>query len=200
MANKQSNLEAWVESLKSEETNVAANKATTTSIVKWASDAFGVRAERATSNGKLSVWCIVYNALKIAFKGLNSYYTQITMHAKTHHRHVSNITTSALRISQTRRNPASVPTEPFHSRCKLDSHANTIVAGRNCAILRYTDRSYNVATFSEHYTPMRDVPIISAATGYTSANGMNYIIVFNEALYMGERMELHCNCGPCTWV
>ena len=119
------------------------------------------------------------------------------MHAKNHHRHVSDITTSARRIFQTIRNPASVPTEPFHSRCKLDSHTNTIVAGRNCAILRYTDRSYNVATFSEHYTPMRDVPIISAATGYTSANGMNYIIVFNEALYMGDMNHLLINTNQC---
>ena len=52
MANKQSKLKAQIESLKSEETKAAANKATTTSIVKWAGDAFGGQAERATSNGE----------------------------------------------------------------------------------------------------------------------------------------------------
>ena len=96
MSNKQSKLEAWIELIKYEETNTAANEATTTSIVKWAGDIFGGQAERSTSNSKWSVWCIVWNVLKIEFKELNRYYTQITMHAKTHHRHVSDITTSAV--------------------------------------------------------------------------------------------------------
>ena len=44
---------------------------------------------------------------------------------------------------------------------------------------------------------MRDVPIVSAATGYTSYNGMNYIIVFNEALYMGHTDHSLINSDQC---
>ena len=98
---------------------------------------------------------------------------------------LSDITTSKRRISQTQRvvNTNKEDTS-FHGRSKLDIHADTTVAGKNCIILRYTDRSCGVAPFSDKYTQMKDVPIVSEATGYTSANGRNYIYVFNEALYI----------------
>ena len=72
--------------------------------------------------------------------------------------------------------------EPYHGRCEMDSHAETTVAGNNCVVLRYTDRSWDVALFLDKYTPMKDTPIVSAATIYTSANRHNYILVFNEDL------------------
>ena len=76
--------------------------------------------------------------------------------------------------------------EPFHVRCELDSNADTTVVGKNCAIIKYTDRSCDVAPFLEKYTPMKDIPIVSEDTGFTSANGRNYILVFHEALYMTD--------------
>ena len=95
---------------------------------------------------------------------------------------LSDITTSEIRIKQTQ---IVVNTNkddtPSHGRSELDSHANTTVAGKNCVILRYTDRSCDVAPFSDKYTPMKDVTIVLAATGYTSANDRNYILVFNQA-------------------
>ena len=197
MANKQIKLETRIESLKSKETTAAAYKGITTSIVKWYGDAFGGRSERATSNIKWSVWCIVWYTLKIAFKELNRYYIQITMHTKTHHCHVSEIPTSSRQFSRTRHNPASVPTETFHGRCEFYSHADTTVARRNCAILRYTDCSCNIAPFSDQYTLTRDIQIVSVATWYTSANGMNYIIVFNEVLYMGGLNHSFINPNQC---
>ena len=69
--------------------------------------------------------------------------------------------------------------EPFHERCEIDSHAYTTGAGTNCAIIKYTDRSCDVGTFSEKYTPMKDIPVVSAATGFTLENGLNYILVFH---------------------
>ena len=96
---------------------------------------------------------------------------------------LSDITTSERQISQTQRVVSTNKEDtPFHGRSELDSHADTTVAGKNCVILRYTDRSCDVAPFSNKYMPMKDVPIVSAAIGYTSANGRNYIVVFNEAL------------------
>ena len=83
--------------------------------------------------------------------------------------------------------------EPFHGRCELDNHADTTVAGKKCKIIKYTDRSCDVAPFSEKYTPMKDIPIVSAATGFTSENGRNYILVFHEALYMPGRRHTLIN-------
>ena len=44
---------------------------------------------------------------------------------------------------------------------------------------------------------MKDVPIVSAATGYTSANGRNYILVFNETLYIKEMQYTLINPNQC---
>ena len=68
---------------------------------------------------------------------------------------------------------------PFHGRCKVDSRVDTTVTGKNYVVLKYTDLSFDVAPFSDKYTPMKDVPIVSAATVYISANGKSYILVFN---------------------
>ena len=44
---------------------------------------------------------------------------------------------------------------------------------------------------------MKDVPIVSAATGYTSAYGRNYILVFNEALYIKKMQHTLTNPNQC---
>ena len=72
----------------------------------------------------------------------------------------------------------------FVGRTEMDSHADTIVAGRNTLLLAYTDRVCEVSPYSDEYEPMKDVPIVKAATGYTSYTGESYILVMNEALYM----------------
>ena len=74
----------------------------------------------------------------------------------------------------------------FHGRAELDSHDHTTVAGRNCTVLKHTERSCDVAPFSDTYEPMKDVDNASEATGFTSVTGGKYILVFHEALYMME--------------
>ena len=71
------------------------------------------------------------------------------------------------------------------------------MTGKNCVILPYTDRSCDVGPFSDKYTPMKDVPIVSAATGYTSANSRNYILVFDGALYIKELQHTLINLNKC---
>ena len=73
-----------------------------------------------------------------------------------------------------------------HGRCELDTHADTFVAGRNCLLMSYTERVCDVMPYSEDYEAKTNVPIVQVATGFTSANGMRYILVFNEALWMPE--------------
>ena len=73
----------------------------------------------------------------------------------------------------------------YTGRSELDSHADTMVAGRNCVIINYTDRTCTVSPYNEdEYKPVTGVPIVQAATGYTSKSGRNYILILNEALSM----------------
>ena len=52
----------------------------------------------------------------------------------------------------------------FTTTVEEDSHADTFVAGKNCISLHYTDRSCDVQPYSDEYTPMKNVPIITATT------------------------------------
>ena len=111
-------------------------------------------------------------------------YTQNMTHETNKGRNTSDIQSLERKISSTKRNIIKIVGEPFHGRCTLDSHADTTVAGKNCTIIKYTDRSCDVAPFSEKYTHMKDILIVSTATGFTSENGRNYVLVFHEVLYM----------------
>ena len=84
------------------------------------------------------------------------------------------------------RNTQNTSNESVYGRSELDSHADTTVAGRNCTPIWHTERSCDVAPFSDTYQPMKDVAIVSAATGFTSASGNQYILIFHECLYMPE--------------
>ena len=72
----------------------------------------------------------------------------------------------------------------------MDSHADTIVAGRNCIILQYTGKECDVAPYRDDYEAVRNIPIVHAATGWQSpVTGQTYILVLNEALWMGDQLE-----------
>ena len=71
----------------------------------------------------------------------------------------------------------------FHGRNDLDSHADTIVLGRNSAILQYTGRECDVAPYSDSYKPIHNVPIVTSATAITNTEtGDTIILVFHEAI------------------
>ena len=73
---------------------------------------------------------------------------------------------------------------------ELDSHADTIVAGANCILLNYTGRECDVAPYSEEYESITNVPIVTAATAWQSQEtGQIYILVFNEALFYGSKLD-----------
>ena len=46
---------------------------------------------------------------------------------------------------------------------------------------------------------MKDVPIVSAATGYTSYNGRNYILIFNEAIFIEGMDHILINPNQCRY-
>ena len=76
-------------------------------------------------------------------------------------------------------------------------HADTTVAGKNYAVLQYTDRICDVAPFSNNYTLMKGFSIVSSATGYTSENGRKYILVSNEAFYIPGMEHTIINPNQC---
>ena len=78
-----------------------------------------------------------------------------------------------------------------YGRCELDSHADSIVAGGNCVILSYTGKVCDVAPYRDDYDTIDNVPIVNAATAWQSPNsGQIYILIFNEAIWMGDNMNL----------
>ena len=86
-----------------------------------------------------------------------------------------------LQSNQRQISTASIFVNPgFTSTVEVDSHADSFVAGKNCIPMHYTERSCDVQPYSDDYAPVKNVPIITAATGYTSANGLNYILVFQR--------------------
>ena len=60
------------------------------------------------------------------------------------------------------------------------------MAGRNCTVLNFSERICDVMPYSDTYQPIVDIPIVQAVTGYTSPDGSQYILVFNEAIYMPD--------------
>lgn len=78
---------------------------------------------------------------------------------------------------------------------ELDSHADTIVGGSNCVLIETTGRNVSVLPYNDEYDSIDDIPIATIATAYDCPlNGQVYILVFNEALYFGDRMKHSLLC------
>ena len=102
----------------------------------------------------------------------------ISAHVSSLRRHKSRI------VSRVRSNSTTF------GRMELDSHADTVVLGKNCVILAYTGRECDVSPFTDSYESINGVPIVTGATAWTSqATGETFILVFREALWMGEQMN-----------
>ena len=77
-------------------------------------------------------------------------------------------------------------------RCELDSHADTCIAGHGFVLYEETGDTCMVYPFSEKYEPIR-VKIVNVVTNYTSSKGVNYILLFNNVLYLPD-MEVSLLC------
>ena len=80
--------------------------------------------------------------------------------------------------------------EVHHGRIELDSHANTIVFGKNCVVLAFTGRECDVSPYTDTYDSIKSVPIAKAGTAWTSPeSGTTFMLVVNEGLWMGNKMD-----------
>ena len=73
----------------------------------------------------------------------------------------------------------------------MDSNADTCCAGAGFIVLSMTRRMADVFPYdSNNYQPIHNVPIVTAATAYDDPNtGTTYILVLNECLYYGMKLE-----------
>ena len=73
----------------------------------------------------------------------------------------------------------------------MDSHADTTVLGSNCAVLAYTGKECEVSPYADEYDAIRNVPVKMGVKVWTnSQDGAPILLVFNEALWMGDPLHL----------
>ena len=80
--------------------------------------------------------------------------------------------------------------QSVHGRVEMDSHADTTVLGSNCVVLAYTGKECEVSPYTDEYDAIRKVPVVTGATVWTnSQDGAPILLIFNEALWMGDRLH-----------
>ena len=105
---------------------------------------------------------------------------------------ISGLSTSHRRVAATETTigKAKSKVQVHHGTIELDSHADTIVFGKNFLKLSDTGRVCTVSPYTDTYESIESVPIVTAATAWTSPNtGETIILVFNEGLWMADRMS-----------
>ena len=107
-------------------------------------------------------------------------------------RRICRYRTSQRRVALAARSiDAAQVTAVSHGAIEMDSHADTIVFGRNFTLLSYTGRECDVSPFSDTaFEAIPGVPVVSAATAWTCPRSCEtFILVFNEGLWMPDQME-----------
>ena len=130
---------------------------------------FGGRSEKIDGKKIWWCWCVWMN-MTVLKKAFSNCYYYIYTYKQPRLRRLAPIQTSN-RCDVIHSTRTQDQEDSYSGRTELDSHADTTVAGRNCMFMHYTERSCDVAPFSDTYEPMKKIPIITAATGFTSTTG-----------------------------
>jgi hypothetical protein len=71
-------------------------------------------------------------------------------------------------------------------RADLDSHANKVVLGNSCFVLRESGKSVDVNAFVPEYANLKKVPVVNAAILYYESpyNGHQWILVYKNAFHV----------------
>ena len=73
---------------------------------------------------------------------------------------------------------------------ECDTNADTCCLGKNFVILQLTQRAADVYAYTKDIAPIKGVPIVSGATAWDDpVTGQTYILVINEGLYYGNKMD-----------
>ena len=102
---------------------------------------------------------------------------------------ISGVNTGQRRIASARKQVNS-PAPGTQGKIECDTNAGTCVLGRNFIVLSYTSRTADVYPYDKSYSPIANVPIVTGATAWDDhVDGQTYILIFNESLYYGERLD-----------
>lgn len=71
----------------------------------------------------------------------------------------------------------------------MDTHADTCVFGSNFVIIAYTARECDVSPYSDTYDAISGVPIVTAGTVWTNPDGLDYLLIIHEGLWMPDKVE-----------
>jgi hypothetical protein len=78
----------------------------------------------------------------------------------------------------------------IQSRNEMDTMADTSCAGTNWTPIYFTGETVDVAPFApDHYEPLKQVPVATCATITTTQSGREWLVIGNEMLYFGEKMD-----------
>ena len=109
------------------------------------------------------------------------------------HRIISRIVSSVRKIAKNKTTKTEYQHRPqptSHGRIELDTHADTTVLGSNCVVLSYTGKECEVSPYSSQYEAVQNVPVVTGATVWTNAaDGMAYLLISNESLWMGDKLD-----------
>ena len=100
-----------------------------------------------------------------------------------HHR-ICNFTTSVRRPNGTNRTISKVKyvtreEQVTHGRIDINSHADTVVFGRNFTPIQYSGRECDVSPYTDAYEAIKSVPIATAGTAWTSTEPVRLTYLFS---------------------
>ena len=92
------------------------------------------------------------------------------------------------RVQSVVRNPEPSPGTTAENEC--DTNADTCCLGKNFIVLQYTQRIADVYAYTKAIKPVENIPIVTGATAwYEERSKQTYILIINEALYYGTKLD-----------
>jgi hypothetical protein len=105
-------------------------------------------------------------------------------------RHIAGVKSYGRRVSTVSVSASRRQEEVFHGTLEMDTHADTIVFGKNFVKMSDTGRECSVSPYTDFYQSINSVPIVQAGTAWTSqSTGETYILVCNEGLWMADHVD-----------
>jgi len=73
-----------------------------------------------------------------------------------------------------------------HYRSEIDSSSDTFCCGKGWVVDSYTGIQADVGGFHDSMETVKNVPVATCLSAFDHSGGHTYILVANEALFLGE--------------